>query len=146
MVFAMYLGLQTLRINFNTSNSVSWHGHGHDCPCPVEGAWLYIASPQGSHPRPAPYIRSRLCSFYLLSPQQTFTQRSSFCPLPALFEWDESLGLFPLFLTLALTLDGVLSFLFPLAWQVKARPTALPALLHFLPAISSRPRNLRSLA
>ena len=38
-----------------------------------------------------------------------------------------SLGLLPLFLTLALPLDGALSFLFPLSGQSKARPTTLRA-------------------
>lgn len=101
--------LQTLRINFNTSILVGWPGHRRDCPWPVEGDWLYTVGPQGSHPRPDNMYPFQIVLILSLEPTTDLYPEVQFLPFAC-----ESLGRLPLFLTLALPLYGVLSFLSPL--------------------------------
>lgn len=115
--------LQTLRINFNTFISVGWPGHGHDCPWPV-GDWLYAEGPQGSHPRPGNMHPFRIVLFLSFEPTIDIYPEVQFLPFAC-----ESLGQLPLFLTLALPLYGVLSFLslLPGSQSQTHCPSGLPA-------------------
>ena len=120
----MYLCLQTLSINLNTSISLVGMAMNMTAHA-LRGDLAMYKLLRDLAPRLGPHIHSRTCSLNPLSPRQTFTLFFFFCPLPVLFELDEPFEQLPSFLTLALPLDSELCFLFALSWYPKARPTAL---------------------
>ena len=109
MVFAMYLCLQTLRINLNTSISLVGMAMNMTAHALRRDLAMYKLL-RDLAPRLGPHIHSRTCSLNPLSPRQTFTFFFFFALCLCSLSWMSLLNNF--LLSLLLLCLWIVSFVF----------------------------------